>query len=166
MSTGPTPLEARKEALNRQTELYKQAIEEQVSVMKDNAGQATKKVLIIGASLAASYFLIRAFTKPGKKNLKQLKHRASQKLLGSGSGQHTTHANQYFIDGMTPANRQQRSKVIKDSGITSLITQQIAIFLIGIATQKLQDMFNNSRRPHTEPISRNDNDYIEPIYIK
>lgn len=166
MSNEPTSLEAKKEALNRQTEIYKQAIEEQVSVMKDNAGHVTKRALMVGAGLVASYFLVKAFAKPGKKKLKQLKHSASQKLIGSGSKSSNNSNNQYFIEGMSPADRYQQSHATKDSGISSLITQQIAIFLIGIATQKLQEFFNNSRRTHTEPISRNDNEYTEPIYIK
>lgn len=166
MSNEPTSLEAKKEALNRQTEIYKQAIEEQVSVLKGNAGNATKKVLIIGACLAASYFLVKAFTKPGKKKLKQLKYQATQKLIGSGNEHINKYNNQYFTDSVSYTDKHRQSGAKKDSAISSLITQQIAIFLIGIATQKLQEFFNNSRRTHTEPISRNDNEYTKPIYIK
>jgi hypothetical protein len=143
MSTEPTSLEAKKEALSRQTEIYKQAIGEQVNLMKDNAGQTSKRILIIGASLTASYFLIRALTrKNGKKKLKQLKQRTNQKLLGAG--------NHSYQEGMYASNYNTQPGSHKESNISSLITQQIAIFLIGIAT----------------PISRDDKAYIEPIYIK
>jgi hypothetical protein len=160
MSTEPTSLEAKKEALSRQTEIYKQAIGDQVSILKDNAGQATKRALIIGAGLAASYFLVRAVTKKKtKKNFKQIGQRKGQKLLGSGSQHHSGNT----AVGYNPAPYQPAAK---ESGISNLITQQIAIFLIGIATQKLQEYFDNSRKKNTEPISRDDKAYIEPIYIK
>jgi hypothetical protein len=160
MSTEHTSFEAKKEALSRQTEIYKQAIGDQVSILKDNAGQATKRALIIGASLAASYFLVRAVTKKKtKKNLKQISQRKGQKLLGSGR-QH------YPSDRASGYNPASYPPAAKESGISNLITQQIAIFLIGIATQKLQEYFDNSRKKNTEPISRDDKAYIEPIYIK
>jgi hypothetical protein len=43
-----TPLTARKEELNRETERYKQAIEDQMSVLKEDAGKVTRTALIIG----------------------------------------------------------------------------------------------------------------------
>jgi hypothetical protein len=159
MSTDSTSLEAKKEALSRQTEIYKQAIGDQVSVLKDNAGQATKRVVLAGAGLVAGYFLIRAITnKTRKKKFKRLERRTSQKLLGSGS--------HHFSGDHLSAHSPVQYAPAKENGIASLITQQIAIFLIGIATQKLQDYFDNSRKQKTEPISGDDKTYIEPVYIK
>lgn len=159
MSIDPTSLEAKKEALSKQTEIYKQAIGEQVNLMKDNAGQASKRVLIIGASLAASYFLIRAITnKSGKKKLKQLKPSRNQKLIGPGN--YSSQPNRFT------GNNYVQPGTHKETNISGLITQQIAIFLIGIATQKLQEFFDNSRKKNTEPIRRDDKEHIEPIYIK
>jgi hypothetical protein len=162
MSTEPTSLEAKKEALSRQTEIYKQAIGEQVSVLKGNAGQATKRAVIIGASLAASYFLIRAISnRKGKKKLKPLKQRTNQKLLGTGDRRFQKE--EYTSGYYAQSGSHKESNI---SNISGLITQQIAIFLIGIATQKLQEFFDNSRKKNTEPISRDDKAYIEPVYIQ
>jgi hypothetical protein len=60
MSTEPTSLEAKKEALSRETEMYKQAIGEQVNAIKHDAGQVSKKILIAGAGLAVAYFIGRS----------------------------------------------------------------------------------------------------------
>jgi hypothetical protein len=158
MSTDPTPLEAKKEALSRQTEIYKQAIGEQVNMLKDNAGQATKRVVLIGAGLAAGYFLIKAIArKSGKKKLKRLNPGANQKLIGPGT---------YYRQNKFAGNNYVQPGARKETNLSGLITQQIAIFLIGIATQKLQEYFDNSRRKNTEPIRRDDKTYIEPVYIK
>ena len=159
MSTDSTSLEAKKEALSRQTEIYKQAIGDQVSALKDDAGQATKKVVLAGAGLVAGYFLIRAIAnKTGKKKLKGLGQRSGQKLLGSG--------NHHFSNDHLSSHSPVQYAPAKENGLSNLITQQIAIFLIGIATQKLQDYFDNSRKKNTEPISKDDKTYIEPVYIK
>ncbi|MDO1447505.1 hypothetical protein Q0590_14650 [Rhodocytophaga aerolata] len=158
MSTESTSLEAKKEALSRQTEIYKQAIGEQVNLLKDNAGQATKRIILIGAGLAAGYFLVKTIAnRSGKKKLKQLKPATRQKLIGPGNyAQQTRFAGNSYVQ---PGSA-------KETNLTGLITQQIAIFLIGIATQKLQEYFDNSRRKNLEPIRRDDKEYIEPIYIK
>jgi hypothetical protein len=51
------------------------------------------------------------------------------------------------------------------SPVADLIKQQIAIFLIGIATQKLQEFLNGQRKNDHEPIRPHDTHYTEPIYI-
>ena len=57
----------RKESLHRNTEKYKQAIEEQVNILKENAGQISKVALVIGGTLTVTYLLVRLLSKKGKK---------------------------------------------------------------------------------------------------
>lgn len=155
MSTEPTPLEAKKEALSRETEMYKQAIGEQVNALKQDAGKISKKVLIAGAGLAAAYFIGRSLLK--KKNTKKLgsSPKKSHLLLPAQS-----HSSQPEIN-FNSAKAEHEPK----SPIGDLIKQQIAIFLIGIATQKLQDYLNGQRKNDHEPIRTHDTHYTEPIYI-
>jgi hypothetical protein len=115
--------------------------------------------VLIGAGLAAGFFLVRAIAnRSGKKKFKRLERKAGQKLLGSGE--------RNFSNSRSSDYRPVQYAPAKENGISNLITQQIAIFLIGIATQKLQDYFDNSRRKSPEPISKDDKTYIEPVYIK
>lgn len=154
MSTEQTSLSAKKEALSRETEIYKQAIEQQVSVIKQNAGDLTKKVLIVGAGLAAVFLISRTFT---KKDHKKLPKNSRKAKLFLASQNPSNQAEFPFV----PSNRESESK----SPIGDLIKQQIAIFLIGIATQKLQEYLNGPRKTDHEPIRTDDTQYTEPIYI-
>ncbi len=154
MSTEPTSLEAKKEALSRETEMYKQAIGEQVNAMKHDAGQVSKKVLIAGAGLAVAYFIGRSLF--SKKN---------NKLLGSNKKSHLLLPPQGYSGQAEPNFNQGRTEHESKSHIADLIKQQIAIFLIGIATQKLQDLLNSQRKKDHEPIRTHDTHYTEPIYI-
>jgi hypothetical protein len=63
-----TPLSARKEELNRETERYKQAIEDQVSVLKEDAGKVTRKALIIGGAALGTVLVVRAIVNRKKKS--------------------------------------------------------------------------------------------------
>lgn len=157
MSTEPTPLEAKKQALSRETEMYKHAIEEQVHAIKQNAGDMTKKVLMVGAGLTMAYFVTRAFmkNKDGKKLLgNRAKSKARLLLPAKGSSGQT----QLPFTSVTTGHEAK-------SPIADLIKQQIAIFLIGIATQKLQDYLNSSRKHDQEPVRTDDTQYTETIYI-
>ncbi len=156
MSTEPTSLEAKKEALSRETEMYKHAIDEQLHALKQDAGNITKKALMVGAGLTVAYFVTRAFIK--KKNGKKLpgSSRTKAKLLLPAKRDSHQSALPF-----TSAQTGHESK----SHIADLIKQQIAIFLIGIATQKLQEYLNNSRKHDQEPVRNNDTQYTETIYI-
>ncbi len=157
MSTEPTSLEAKKEALSRETEMYKHAIDEQLHTLKQNAGDMTKKALMVGAGLTVAYFVTRAFMrkKNGKKMLGSNVKSKAKFLLPVKSDSYQTQ------QPFTSVQTGQESK----SHIADLIKQQIAIFLIGIATQKIQDYLNNSRKNDHEPIRTNDTQYTETIYI-
>lgn len=151
MSADQSSLSAKKEALSRETEMYKHAIEEQVSVMKQNAGQVSKKLLVVGAGVAVAYFVGRAIIKrTGKK-------RKSTNLLLPAHN---------YTDSTKPTNALVAPAARYETSVASLIKQQIAIFLIGIATQKLQQLLEGSGKENREPIKKNDTTtYTDPIHI-
>ena len=157
MSTEPTSLEAKKEALSKETEMYKHAIEEQVNAIKQNAGDVSKKVLMVGAGLTVAYLIARALVKKkkGKKLLGNNTRSKAKLLLPAKSGSHQTEL------PFTSVHTGNESK----SHIGDLIKQQIAIFLIGIATQKIQDYLQSSRKHDQEPVRNDDTQYTETIYI-
>lgn len=149
-------LAAKKEALSRQSELYKQAIEEQVNDIKENAGQLSKKALIIGAGVVAGYFLLKVFIKAGNKKV----HVPAKTTSYDNKGYiYDSFANGHSKPLMAPAVRTEPL-------IVSLIKQQIAIFLIGLAKQKIQEALNHFHKENNEPVTDNETKYIEPIYIQ
>jgi hypothetical protein len=155
MSTEPTSLEAKKEALSRETEMYKHAIGEQVNAIKHDAGQISKKVLIAGAGLAVAFLIGRSLMQ--KKQSKKIgSSRKKSRLLLPAQG----HSGQPELNFNSDKTEHESKSPVAD-----LIKQQIAIFLIGIATQKLQDFLNSQRKNDHEPIRPDDTHYTEPIYI-
>ena len=122
-----TPLTARKEELNRETERYKQAIEDQMSVLKQDAGKVTRTALIIGGAALGTYFIGRAIVNRKKKK------RAQNHLMQPypyPTGLHTTSLQSISV----PASQQRRSN---PNPVVSLITKQIAVFLVAMAKQSI-----------------------------
>ena len=111
-----TNIFSRKEILHRDTEKYKQAIEEQVDILKQNAGQISKVAIVIGGALAVSYLLVRLFTRGNRKN----------KKLGYDAQHHPVRATM-------PVYREE-------SVFARTIKGYIATFLIALAQQKLQEV--------------------------
>lgn len=72
---------------------------------------------------------------------------------------HTTDYNAGSLHAYTtPAVRHE-------TGIGDLIKQQITIFLIGIATQKLQQFLEGAGKDNREPIRKHDTTRTEPLYL-
>lgn len=152
MSTDKNSFEARKEALNRTSEIYKQAIDNQVVVIKENAGQVGKTVLLAGAGLAVAYLLIKVFTKSGNKSKHALPYDYSDinQLIDQQSRNPSL---------PTRVNNQ-------DSPLVNLIKQQIAIFLVGIAKQRLQEALQGFQQEPLTPNQKDDTGYSKPVYIE
>ncbi|MDJ1484022.1 hypothetical protein QNI16_26230 [Cytophagaceae bacterium YF14B1] len=113
----------RKASLNRATEKYKKAIENQVGDLKANAGKIGKNALIIGGTLVAGYLIVRVLV--GKDKTTQLSFEKEERNL--------------------PA-----APVKRESAIVSLIKQQIALFLIAIAKEKLFQAIEQLRKNDTQ----------------
>jgi hypothetical protein len=116
----------RKESLYRNTEKYKQAIEEQVNILKENAGQISKVALVIGGTLTVTYLLVRLLSKKGKKKEKTYFQPSEQ----------------------TPALTVPHFK--EDSIVIRTIKGYIATFLIALAQQKLQEVIAHYKETHAE----------------
>jgi len=114
----------RKEALHRNTEKYKQAIEEQVDILKENAGQISKVVLVIGGTLAISYLLVKLLTRSGRRRRQNFYQIKDDELR-------------------VPYHKEE-------SIIVRTIKGYIATFLIAIAQQKLQEVIAHFKEPHAE----------------
>ncbi|MDJ1470945.1 hypothetical protein QNI19_34790 [Cytophagaceae bacterium DM2B3-1] len=113
----------RKASLNRATEKYKKAIENQVGDLKANAGKIGKNALIIGGTLVAGYLIVRMLV--GKDKTTKLSFEKEERNL--------------------PA-----APVKRESAIVSLIKQQIALFLIAIAKEKLLQVIEQLRKNDTQ----------------
>lgn len=114
----------RKEALHRNTEKYKQAIEEQVDILKENAGQISKVALVIGGTLAVSYLLVKLLTRSSRRKRQ----------------------NFYQVTD----NEVQVPYYKEESIIVRSIKGYIATFLIAIAQQKLQEVIAHFKESHAE----------------
>jgi len=113
----------RKATLSRTTEKYKQAIENQVDDLKVNAGKIGKNALIIGGTLVASYLIVRL-------------------LVGKGKSKETAAPKENRYLPVAPVKR--------ESSIVSLIKQQIALFLIAIAKEKITKAIEQLRKTDTQ----------------
>ena len=110
----------RKWALGQSTKKYKLAIEEQLGGLKANAGKIGKNTLVIGGVLLVSYLIVRALAK--------------EKKPGKGL---VTQPERHL-----PAT----AVVRRESTIVNMIKQQIALFLIAIAKQKITEVIEQLRK--------------------
>ncbi len=140
-----TPLTARKEELNRETERYKQAIEDQMSVLKEDAGKVTRTALLIGGAALGTYLVGRAIVNRKKKK------RAQNHLMQPypyPTGLHTTSLQSISV----PASQQRQSN---PNPVVSLITKQIAVFLVAMAKQSIMAAIERGKhepRQNSAPI--------------
>ena len=141
-----TPLTARKEELNRETERYKQAIEDQMSVLKEDAGKVTRTALIIGGAALGTYFIGRAIVNRKKKK------RAQNQLMHPypyPTGLHTTSLQSINLPAVSQSRRSNPNPVV------SLITKQLAVFLVAMAKQSIMAAIERGKhepRQNTAPI--------------
>jgi hypothetical protein len=127
-----TNIFTRKESLHRNTEKYKQAIEEQVNILKENAGQISKVAMVIGGTLAVSYLLVRLLSKDRKKK---------EKIYYQPTEQTHALAVPHFKE---------------ESIIVRTIKGYIATFLIALAQQKLQEVIAHYKENNAEGDSKDD----------
>lgn len=129
-----TPLSTRKEELNRETERYKQAIEDQVSVLKEDAGKVTRKALIIGGAALGTALVVRAIINRKKK-------KRSDELM------HPYSLAQYqYAAANLPARARKSS-----TPVAGLITKQLALFLVAIAkNQIMKAIERNGKHDHQQ----------------
>lgn len=107
----------RKAALSQSAGKYRLAIKEQAGGLKANAGRIGKNTLVIGGVLLASYLVVRMLAKERKpKNAAQ-------------------------PGGYLPA-----APVRRESTVVAMIKQQIALFLIAIAKQKITEVIAQLRK--------------------
>jgi len=141
-----TPLTARKEELNRETERYKQAIEDQMSVLKQDAGKVTRTALIIGGAALGTYFIGRAIVNRKKKK------RAQNHLMNPypyPTGLHTTSLQSINLPAVSQSKRSNPNPVV------SLITKQLAVFLVAMAKQSIMAAIERGKhepRQNSAPI--------------
>ncbi len=138
-----TPLTARKEELNRETERYKQAIEDQVSVLKQDAGKVTRTALIVGGAALGTYFIGRAIVNRKKKK------RAKELMYTSPSAHYNYNPNLPVLTSNFPATTPRSRK--SGNPVVNLITKQIALFLVAIAKQRIMAAIDrNGKHDHEQ----------------
>ena len=116
---------SRKESLHRNTEKYKQAIGEQVDILKENAGQISKVALVIGGTLTVSYLMVKLLTRGRKKK---------KPIYYSNDNGRTISVPHYK----------------EESVIVRTIKGYIATFLIAVAQQKLQEVIAHYKDNNAE----------------
>lgn len=132
-----TPLTVRKEELSRTTERYKQAIEDQVTILKHDAGKVTRTALIVGGAAFGTYLVARAIA-----NRKKKKRQANEIMYPYPS------AHSHGV--ATPTK--------SASPMGNLIKRQIALFLIAIAKKQIVKAI--------ERTGKHDNEhYTKPVTI-
>ncbi len=109
----------RKATLSQAANKYRTAIDEQLNGLKANAGNIGKNTLVIGGVLVVSYLIVRALAKDKK----------SAKSAATESGRYLP---------APPARR--------ESMLVNMIKQQIALFLIAIAKQKITEVIEQLRK--------------------
>ncbi len=107
----------RKAQLSQATEKYKKAIENQVVDLRANAGKIGKNALVIGGVLLVSYAVVRLLV--GKEKTKKIEEQEKRFLPVAA--------------------------VKKESRIVSMIKQQIALFLLGIAKQRIAEFLEKKK---------------------
>lgn len=117
-----------KEVLYNNAEKYKRALEEQVDILKENAGQISKVAIVIGGTLTVSYLLFKLLTGSSKKKRKKEYYQPSAQLS-------------------VPQYKEE-------SVIIRTIKGYIATFLIAIAQQKLQEVIAHFKENNAEEDSR------------
>lgn len=105
-------IEEHKKALQQNSLVHRQAFEQELSVLVDKSKKIATKTLIIGGSLAVSYYVVKKIFGTKKKHKKK-------------------------SDGMTKETV-IRKKSSVSSKIKSLIMTEVAVFLMAIAKKQLQ----------------------------
>ncbi|MBC7923761.1 MAG: hypothetical protein H7Z75_22020 [Ferruginibacter sp.] len=127
---------SRKEALHRDTERYKQAIEEQMDILKQNAGQVSKLAIVVGGALTFSFLLVRLLTRNRRKKNLALAY-PPEEYAPSGP----RYENQYAL---TVPRRKEESFLSRN------IKKYIATFLITMAQRKLQEVLARNKKDDTD----------------
>lgn len=149
-SAQTSPLTARREELSRNTELYKQAIEDQVSNLKQDAGKVGRVALGVGGAALATYLVARA--------IKSRTAKRKQKQQNQPSG----YMHPYQIASAAYAAPSLASAPVTKtvpkvaSPVSSLIKQQITLFLGAVARKAITQAI--------ERIGKNDTQRTDPTY--
>lgn len=139
---------SRKEALHRDTERYKQAIEEQMDILKQNAGQVSKVAIVVGGALAFSFLLFRLLTRNRRKKNQNLRY-LSEGYAASGP----RYEDQYPQGGPRYDNPYALSMVSprkEESFVSRNIKKYIATFLMTMAQKKLQEVLGRNKENDTD----------------
>ncbi len=111
-------MSSKKEALKNSSKALKQSLEDQISDLKENFGDAGKNALWIGGGLITAYALTKLLTRSKKK--KKAKKITIQPVE------------------VEPTVENPREKPEKTEGLlSSTVKEQLIIFLLGIATERL-----------------------------
>lgn len=114
-----------KSSLLKKSEQYREELEEEAKVLSDRTEKIITNALIVGGSLALTYFLYRQFSGGSKKN----------KVRSKAKKAKTT-------DDITDVEEEE----VEDSGPSKIISQigtalvsQASVFLLSIAKEKLSE---------------------------
>ena|SRR5688572_24533644 len=124
-----------KHVLLRKSAKHKQELEQEVKLLSENTEKIITNALIIGGTLAASYFLVRLFSSSSKRKSKSKKI----KLVRAADTPVET------VVSAEPAEASVMSQ------IGSALAAQATVFLLDLAKDKLSDFMKTHFEKKEEP---------------
>jgi hypothetical protein len=116
-----------KSSLLKKTSQYREDLEDEAKVISDRTEKILTNALIIGGSLALTYFAYKQFS-------------------GGSKSKRKSKVKKIKVVGATPAEVEQEAEVEETSGPTQIITQigtalvsQASVFLLTLAKEKLSE---------------------------
>ena len=123
-----------KSRLLKKTSQYREDLEDEAKVLSDRTEKMVTNALIIGGTLALTYFAYRQFSGGSKK-----KHKSGIKKIK--------------VVGAAPAETEQDNLVEEEAGPSKIITQigtalvsQASVFLLSLAKEKLAEYLQSQEQ--------------------
>ena len=126
-----------KSGLLKKTSQYREDLEDEAKAMSERTEKIVTNALIIGGSLALTYFAYKQFSGGSKKKRK-------------------SKVNKIKVVGASPAEVDDETEVEETSGPSQIITQigtalvsQASVFLLGLAKEKLTEYLQAQEKKKT-----------------
>lgn len=140
-----SPFSARREELSRSQELYKQQLEDQVNVLKQDASKVGRVALLAGGVALATYLTVKAIRT----------RRRGKELQYDSAASYAMPQNAY---GTAPVNNARIVTKKVSSPVAGLITRQLTLILGAVAKQMIMQAIERAKRNDTTVVTRTDPD--------
>lgn len=123
-----------KSRLLKKTSQYREDLEDEAKVLSDRTEKMVTNALIIGGTLALTYFAYKQFSGGGSKK----KHKGVKKIK---------------VVGAAPAEQEQENLIEEEAGPSKIISQigtalvsQASVFLLSLAKEKLAEYLQSQEQ--------------------